>query len=85
MKKKKKEKEKGGMRECERNWDEKKKGEMHGWERQKLRWLKKGIDMGERERKLMEKKKKNLSSANFPNYPATQLFTFITSTKFAVK
>ena len=31
------------------------------------------------------KKKKNLSSANFPNFPATQLFTFITSTKFAVK
>ena len=43
----------------------------------KLRWEKKGIDMGERE-EINEKK----NSVNFPNFPATQLLTSITSTKF---
>ena len=69
------------------NWDEKKKKEeveeeedMRGWERNIEMRKKKGIDMGEREE---INKKKN--SANFPNFPATQLLTFITSTKFDVK
>ena len=34
-----------------------------------------------RERKLMKKK----NSANFPNFPAIQVFTSIRSTKFDVK
>ena len=40
---------------------------------------KKGIDNGERE-EINEK-----NSFNFPNFPATQLLTSITSTKFVVK
>ena len=40
---------------------------------------KKRIDMGERE-EINEK-----NSVNFPNFPATQLLTSITSTKFIVK
>ena len=61
------------------NWDEKKNEDVW-WERNIEMRKKKGIDMGEREE---INKKKN--SANFPNFPATQLLTFITSTKFDVK
>ena len=63
------------------NWDEKKKEDMCG-EREILRWekKKKRIDMGERE-EINEKK----NSINFSNFPATQLLTSITSTKFDVK
>ena len=63
------------------NWDEKKKKEdMRGWKRNIEMRKKKGIDMDEREE---NNEKKN--SVNFPNFPATQLLTSITSTKFDVK
>ena len=63
------------------NWDEKKKKEdMRGWKRNIEMRKKKGIDMDERE-EINEKK----NSVNFPNFPATQLLTSITSTKFDVK
>ena len=62
------------------NWEEKKKEDMCG-EREILIWeKKKGIDMGEWE-EINEKK----NSANFSNFPFTQLLTSITSTKFDVK
>ena len=58
---------------------EKKKEDMCGWERNIEMRKKKGIDMGGRE-EINEKK-----SVNFSNFPATQLLTSITSTKFDVK
>ena len=58
-----------------------KKGRHVWWERNiDMREKKKGIDMGERE-EINEKK----NSANFSNFPFTQLLTSITSTKFDVK
>ena len=47
------------------------------WDEKKNR----DIDVGEREE--TNEKKKN--SANFPNFPAIQVFTSIRSTKFDVK
>ena len=58
----------------------KKKEDMRGWKRNIEMRKKKGIDMDERE-EINEKK----NSVNFPNFPATQLLTSITSTKFDVK
>ena len=58
-----------------------KKGRHVWWKRNiEMRKKKKGIDMGERE-EINEKK----NSINFSKFPATQLLTSITSTKFDVK
>ena len=62
------------------NWDEKKKRkrkkeDMHGWKRNIEMRKKKKKDRHGWERKLMKK-----NSVNFPNFPATQLLTSITST-----
>ena len=64
----------------EENRDEKKKRETCIGERKIEIRKKKGGQIWVRERKLVKK-----NSTNFPKFSATQLFTFITSTKFNVK